>query len=113
MDIRRKGIGVRQVVSAIENAIVELMKDYSVEASPRLDAPGVYVNGAKLCSLGLRIRKGCSFHGLALNVSMDIEPFSRINPCGLEGIAITQTADLGGPNSLAEIQPALLAKLIK
>jgi len=112
IDIRRKGIGVRQLVSAIENSIVELMQDYSVKASPRADAPGVYVNGAKLCSLGLRIRKGCSFHGLALNVSMDMEPFSRINPCGLEGISITQTADLGGPNSLTEIQPALLAKLI-
>jgi len=112
IDIRRKGFGVRHLVSAIENSIVELMAEYGIEANPRADAPGVYVDGAKLCSLGLRIRKGCSFHGLALNVAMDLEPFSRINPCGLAGIKMAQVADLGGPDSVTKIQTPLLKYLI-
>ncbi len=112
IDIRRKGFGVRHLVSAIETSIVDLMAEYSVTASPRSDAPGVYVDGAKLCSLGLRIRKGCCFHGLALNVNMDMEPFSRINPCGLKGIKITQMSDLIGSTTVAKIQPPLLKKLM-
>ncbi len=113
IDLRRKGLGVRQLVSGIEQAIVDLMDNYNIKASPRTDAPGVYVDHAKLCSLGLRIRKGCSFHGLALNVAMDLEPFNRINPCGLEGIVMTQVSDLGGPNSVDELQQPLLDCLLK
>lgn len=113
INLRRKSLGVRQLVTGIEQAIVDLAKDYGIEAAPRADAPGVYVDGAKLCSLGLRIRKGCSFHGLALNVNMDLEPFQRINPCGLVGIQMTQLADLGGAQSLAEIEDSLVGYLMK
>ncbi|RZQ56481.1 lipoyl(octanoyl) transferase LipB [Pseudidiomarina tainanensis] len=102
LDIRRRKMGVRQLVNAIEDAIVAMMAEYGVEAAARPDAPGVYVNGAKLCSLGLRIRKGCSFHGLALNVDMDLEPFLRINPCGYAGMQMVQSKDLNGPQSVNE-----------
>ncbi len=113
IDIRRKGFGVRSLVTGVENAIVKLAADYGIEAAPRADAPGVYVDGAKLCSLGLRIRRGCSFHGLALNVAMDLEPFQRINPCGLAGISMTQLADLGGPDSLQKTAEPLITHLLE
>lgn len=102
LDIRRRKMGVRQLVSHIEQSIVALMAGYGVEAAPRADAPGVYVDGAKLCSLGLRIRNGCSFHGLALNVNMDLAPFLRINPCGYAGMQMVQSSDLGGPQTVQE-----------
>lgn len=102
LDLRRHKLGVRQLVNTIEDTIVSLMAEYGVSAAARPDAPGVYVDGAKLCSLGLRIRRGCSFHGLALNVAMDLEPFLRINPCGYAGMQMIQTTDLGGPPSVAE-----------
>ena len=89
LDLRRRGIGVRQLVTAIENALVGVLSTYGVEASARPDAPGVYVGGAKIASLGLRIRRGCSFHGLAFNIAMDLEPFTRINPCGFENLPVT------------------------
>ena len=112
VDLRRKALGVRAFVTAIEQAIVDLAADYGISASPRDDAPGVYVDGAKLCSLGLRIRKGKSFHDLALNVHMDMEPFSRINPCGLVGIRMTQLSALGGPMSLEEVAEPLVGHLM-
>ena len=90
LDLRRRGIGVRQLVTAIENALIAVLNTYGVEASARPDAPGVYVNGEKIASLGLRIRRGCSFHGLAFNIAMDLEPFARINPCGFENLPVTQ-----------------------
>jgi len=90
IDIGRRGLGARALVSRIEQALVALLADYGIEAAPRADAPGVYVGPAKIASLGLRIRKGRSFHGLALNVDMDLEPFLRINPCGYQGMAMTQ-----------------------
>jgi lipoyl(octanoyl) transferase len=93
LDIRRLNIGVRDLVSAMEQALVDLLAGYGVEAAPRPDAPGVYVGAAKIASLGLRIRRGCSFHGLALNVDMDMQPFQRINPCGYAGLAMTQLKD--------------------
>ena len=111
LDIERKKLGVRELVSGIENAIVDLLGDIDVEAYPRSDAPGVYVDGAKVCSIGLRIRKGKSFHGLALNVNMDLEPFSRINPCGYQGMEMTQLSALGGATELAEVQPSLIGHL--
>ena len=94
LDLTRMKIGVRALVTALEQTIVELLSDYGVSANARREAPGVYVNDAKIAALGLRVRKGCSFHGLALNVDMDLEPFTRINPCGYEGLAVTQIKDL-------------------
>jgi len=90
LDIARRGLGARELVSRIEQAIVSLLAEYGIEAAARKDAPGVYTGPAKIASLGLRIRKGRSFHGLALNVDMDLEPFLRINPCGYQGMPMTQ-----------------------
>lgn len=95
LDLRRARLGVRGLVSQLEQAVITLLSDYQIQASARPDAPGVYVEEKKIASLGLRIRHGCSFHGLSLNVDMDLEPFSRINPCGHPGLAVTQLADLG------------------
>ena len=95
IDVRRAGFGVRTLVSALERAVIEYCARFGVAADCRADAPGVYVGARKLASVGLRIRRGGSYHGLALNVSMDLEPFLRINPCGYAGLAMTQLADLG------------------
>jgi lipoyl(octanoyl) transferase len=92
-DLRRLGLGVRDLVTKIENSMVSVLSGYDIEAAPRADAPGVYVEGKKIGSLGLRVRRGCSYHGLSLNVDMDLEPFSLINPCGLFGMEVTQIAD--------------------
>ncbi len=95
IDLRRRGMGVRALVTAIENAIVALLAGLGVTARPRADAPGVYLdNGAKVAQLGLRVRRGCTFHGLSLNVDMDMEPFQRINPCGHAGLQVSQLAAL-------------------
>jgi lipoyl(octanoyl) transferase len=94
IDLKRKGVGPRFLVSAIEQAIVDSLAELDIEAYPKPDAPGVYVSESKVASLGLRIRKGKSFHGLALNVDMDLEPFLRINPCGYAGMEMTQVKDL-------------------
>ncbi len=94
LDLNRLNIGVRELVTIIESAIVELLASYGIEANARRDAPGVYVNGDKIAALGLRVRRGCSFHGLAFNIDMDLEPFTRINPCGYEGLNVTQLKDL-------------------
>jgi len=94
LDLNRLKIGVRELVTLIEQSVIDLLADYGVSSSARRDAPGVYVNDAKIAALGLRVRKGCSFHGLALNVDMDLEPFSRINPCGYEGLEVTRLKDI-------------------
>ena len=94
LDLRRLGLGVRELVSAMERSLVDLLATYGVEAAPKADAPGVYVDGAKIASLGLRVRRGCSFHGLALNVDMDMQPFQRINPCGYSGLQMVQLSEL-------------------
>ncbi|NVK42713.1 MAG: lipoyl(octanoyl) transferase LipB [Oceanospirillaceae bacterium] len=94
LNLRRKGLGIRDLVDLMEQSVVALLAEYGVEAYPKPDAPGVYVDQAKICSLGLRVRRGCSFHGLALNLDMDLEPFLRINPCGYAGMAMTQLANL-------------------
>ena len=93
LDLRRLGLGVRELVTAMEQSLVDLLASYGVQAAPRADAPGVYVGEAKIASLGLRVRRGCSFHGLALNVDMDMQPFSRINPCGYSGLQMTQLSE--------------------
>jgi lipoyl(octanoyl) transferase len=95
IDVRRAGLGVRTLVSALERAVIEYCAQFGIVADCRAAAPGVYVGACKLASVGLRIRRGGSYHGLALNVSMDLEPFQRINPCGYAGLAMTQLADLG------------------
>ena len=94
LDLRRKKLGVRELVSAMEQALVDVLAGYGIEAAPKADAPGVYVAGDKIASLGLRVRNGCSFHGLALNVDMDMAPFQRINPCGYAGLKMVQLKDL-------------------
>jgi len=93
VDVRRRGQGVRDLVNSIENSLIDVLGRYSVTAQARADAPGVYVANKKIASLGLRIRRGCSFHGLALNVAMDLQPFQRINPCGYAGLQMTQLCD--------------------
>jgi lipoyl(octanoyl) transferase len=113
IDLRRAGLGVRDLVTALEQSVVDLAADYGVEAASRCDAPGVYVNGVKLASVGLRIRRGCSFHGMALNVNVDLEPFSRINPCGFKGLELTDLARLGADNSLDTVRDRLLPHLLR
>ncbi|MCG6975119.1 MAG: lipoyl(octanoyl) transferase LipB [Acidiferrobacterales bacterium] len=95
LDLKRRGLGVKQLVHAMEQAVIDLLGDYQVEASRRTDAPGVYVEGAKIAALGLRVKQGSSYHGIALNVAMDLSPFSRIDPCGYPGLATTELKDLG------------------
>ena len=116
VDVRRSKLSVRELVTCLETAIINTLAKSDIQAYAKADAPGVYVTNelgmeAKLASLGLRIRKGCSFHGLALNINMDMTPFLRINPCGYAGMAMTQTSALGGPQSVAEAQAILVAEL--
>ena len=114
IDLRRAGLGVRDLVTLIEQSIVELLAQYAIAASPRPDAPGVYVDGAKIASLGLRVRRGCSYHGLSLNVDMDLEPFERINPCGHEGLAVTslrQCLEKGAQCDMEQVGEELLQVL--
>lgn len=113
LDVRRLGFGVRELVSRMERCLIDLLASYGVTAAAKPDAPGVYVDGAKIASLGLRIRNGCSFHGLALNVDMDLEPFRRINPCGYAGLAMTQLRDHAGPIEFADVGVQLRAQLVK
>lgn len=112
IDLRRAGLGVRDLVTALEQSVVDLAADYDIEAASRCDAPGVYVDGVKLASVGLRIRRGSSFHGMALNVDVDLEPFSRINPCGFEGLQLTHLARLGADSDLAVVRDKLLPHLL-
>lgn len=115
LDLRRRAMGVRDLVTLIEQSLVQLLHDYGVDAAPDPGAPGVYVGGAKIASLGLRVRRGCSYHGLALNVDMDLEPFSRINPCGYEGLQVTSLArELAGEQiEVDAVGEALLGRLVK
>ncbi|MCV6613598.1 MAG: lipoyl(octanoyl) transferase LipB [Cellvibrionaceae bacterium] len=113
LDLRRRNLGVRDLVSAIEAAIVRCLAYYGLEAYPRADAPGVYIDGGKIASLGLRVRRGCSFHGLALNVDLDLEPFGRINPCGYQGLEMLRLKDLLDPcPSLEQVQQRLVQELM-
>ncbi len=112
IDLRRKKLGVRELVTHIENLVINTLKAYDIESAARTDAPGVYVEGRKICSLGLRIRKGCSFHGLALNVNMDLSPFLRINPCGYQGLEMVQISQLGGPDNVDIVAHQLIKELV-
>ena len=111
LNLKRNNLGVRTLVTALEQTVVNTLKEYSIEAYPKADAPGVYVDSKKVCSIGLRIRKGCSFHGLALNVNMDLSPFQRINPCGYAGLEMVNCAQLNGPQTLNEAGSALITHL--
>jgi len=113
IDLKRKKMGVRQLVTAIENIIIDLLAKYNITSSAKSDAPGVYVDDKKICSLGLKIKRGCSFHGLALNVKMDLEPFLRINPCGYQGLEITQTSVLSELNELCEVEESIKPIIMK
>ena len=107
VDLRRRRIGVRELVVALEEAVIALAARHGIEAAGRREAPGVYVAGRKLASIGLRVRRGCSYHGLALNVDMDLGPFRRINPCGMAGLAMTQLSDEGARLELGAAAVAL------
>jgi lipoyl(octanoyl) transferase len=107
IDLKRLGLGIHAYVSALERAVIDLATEFGIAAECRRNAPGVYVAGAKLASVGVRVRRGGSYHGLALNVALDLEPFSRINPCGYQGLAMTQLSVLGGPRTVAAAAAAL------
>lgn len=113
IDLRRLKIGVRELVHRIEQALIDTLATWNIVAERHDGAPGVYVADAKVAALGLRVRRGCSFHGLAFNVAMDLEPFQRINPCGFQGLAVTQVLDLGGPGSLAAVETVLMGELAR
>jgi len=113
IDIKRLGVGVRELVKGIEQAIIDVLKSYGVDAGLIAGAPGVYIDGVKIASLGLRIRKGRSFHGLSFNINMDLEPFQRINPCGFQGLQVTNLSALAEVGSMAEVEDRLVAGLCK
>lgn len=115
IDIKRlksqgREVSVRDLVTTLEQTVVRTLADYGIESYPKADAPGVYVNERKICSLGLRIRKGCSFHGLALNINMDLTPFRNINPCGYAGLEMCQLSELINQNDLdcSDVSPKLV-----
>jgi lipoyl(octanoyl) transferase len=112
LDLRRWKINVRELVRLMEQAVVDLLADYGVKAEGRVDAPGVYVGDAKIAALGLKIKKGCSYHGLSFNVDMDLSPFDNINPCGYEGLRVTQCVELGITVPLEELQAELTQNLV-
>lgn len=113
LDLRRSAMGVRTLVTALEQSVVDLAAEYGIAAASRADAPGVYVAGKKLASVGLRIRRGCSFHGMALNVDIDLEPFSRINPCGYKELEMTDLKRLGVEADLDKVWPRLLPHFLR
>ncbi len=111
LDLRAAGLGVRPLVTLLEQAVVTLLAGWGIAAEARAEAPGVYVGGRKVASLGLRVRRGCSYHGVALNVDGDLEPFSRIDPCGYPGLAVTRLHDLGVDLGVAEVGQRLAERL--
>jgi lipoyl(octanoyl) transferase len=113
IDLKRLGLGIRDYVAGLERAVIALAAQFGIAAEGRRSAPGVYVAGQKLASVGVRVRRGGSYHGLALNVALDLEPFGRINPCGYQGLRMTQLASLGGPSSVAECAAALEPHLLR
>ena len=112
LDMRRWKIGVRELVNVMENSVIALLAEYGVHAANRVDAPGVYVNGAKIAALGLKIKNGYCYHGLSFNVDMDLSPFANINPCGYAGLQVTQACQLGITDNINELQAQLAQNLI-
>jgi lipoyl(octanoyl) transferase len=113
LDLRRLKLGVRDYVCRIEQAIIDTLDEWNIGAVRRDGAPGVYVADAKVAALGIRVRRGCSFHGLAFNIGMDLEPFHRINPCGYQGLQVTSLRDLGGPSGMDAVKPVLLEHIAR
>jgi lipoyl(octanoyl) transferase len=113
VDLQRAGLGIRQVVTALEEAVIALAAAHGIAASARRDAPGVYVDGAKLASIGLRVRRGRTYHGLALNVRMDLTPFGGINPCGFPGLPVTSLEVLGAPTDMEQVAADLARELLR
>ena len=111
LDLRQRGIGVKELVRRMEQAVIDLLAEYDVMAERRDKAPGVYVGNAKIAALGLRIKKGCCYHGLCLNVDMDLSPYAAINPCGYEGLAVTQTRNVGIQDGMNKLGEKLLGHL--
>lgn len=112
IDLKRQNQGIRTLVTHIEQGVIEMLKADHIDAHTIAGAPGVYVDNAKICSLGLRVKGGCTYHGLALNVKMDLSPFSRINPCGYKDLNVCQTSDLGGAQTLMEARDRLITQLL-
>ena len=112
-DLKRMKVGVREYVQRIEQSIIDTAGEWNIHAERKEGAPGVYVAGAKVAALGIRVRRGCTFHGLAFNIAMDVEPWHRINPCGYQGLKVTTLADLGGPSGMDAVKPVLLANLAR
>jgi len=112
INLKRRKIGVRELVTLLENTVINTLATQGIKAQARADAPGVYVQGKKICSLGLRIRKGCSFHGLALNIDMDLAPFMRINPCGYAGMEMIQVSQLTENTGVEKIRPILVQQFL-
>lgn len=113
LDLKRLGIGVRDYVHRLEQAVIDTLAEWNITGERRTGAPGVYVNGAKIAALGIRVRRGCTFHGLAFNIAMDTEPFRRINPCGYAGLEVVSMLDLGGPSGIAAVRPVLATHLAR
>lgn len=111
LDLRRLGLGVRELVRTLEAAVVDALAGFGVQAHGRVDAPGVYVGEAKIASLGLRVRNGCTYHGIALNVGVDLAPFADIDPCGIRGLAVTRLADLAPDRCALDVEQAVLEQL--
>ncbi|MEH6422454.1 lipoyl(octanoyl) transferase LipB [Pseudomonas sp. CGJS7] len=113
LDLRRLKVGVREYVDRIEQAVIDTLAEWNIEGARKDGAPGVYVAGAKVMALGIRVRRGCTFHGLAFNIAMDLSPYQRINPCGYQGLQVTSVLDLGGPSGMEQVKPALVANLAR
>lgn len=113
VDLARRRVGVRPLVRLLEDAVVAVLAAHGVDAAGRVDAPGVYVGGAKIASVGLRVRQGRTYHGLSFNADLDIEPFSRINPCGYQGLAVTDARRLGIPDSVAALREQLAQEICR
>jgi len=113
LDMKRRGLTVRPLVRRLEQAVIDLLEDYGIAAAGRVDAPGVYVGEAKIAALGLRITRGCCYHGLALNVDMDLSPFHAIDPCGYPGLAVTQLRDLGVSDGVDAVADKLVPHLLR
>ena len=113
LDMKRRGLAVRPLVRLLEGAVIDLLDEYNVSAAGRIDAPGVYVGPSKIAALGLRVRRGCCYHGLALNVAMDLSPFHAIDPCGYPGLAVTQMRDLGIADDVTTVGCKLEAHLLR
>jgi len=113
IDLRRAGLGVRDLVTALEQSVVDLTAEWAIAAASRSDAPGVYVAGRKIASVGLRVRRGASYHGMALNIEVDLEPFSRINPCGFNDLEVTDLRTLGVQDNMMQIQARVQEHLLR